>query len=107
MGCSRDFCKILSHAGRADRCFANNLKANLLSAEAKVLAAVIDNPFCIIKEIPILTGLSDRHAYNAINKLVSYGFLNKEKSNKDGRMTVINLDKNKMCNKICALIQFS
>jgi DNA-binding MarR family transcriptional regulator len=95
---------MLSYAGRADRCCIKNLKANILSAEAKVLAALVDNTDCIIKDIPSITGLSHRHCYNAVNKLVASGVLKKDKSKNDKRTKVVNLLHDKMCDTICKYI---
>jgi DNA-binding MarR family transcriptional regulator len=104
MGCSRDFCRMLSYAGRADRYCIKTLKANILSAEAKVLAAIVDNPDCIIKDIPSITGLSVRHSYNAINKLIASGVLVKDISKKDKRNKVLNIIHDKMCDTVCRFV---
>lgn len=101
MGCSRDFCRILSYARRADRCSLKSLKANILSAEAKVIAALIDKDECIIKDIPSITGLSDRHCYNVINKLAETGILLNTKSVKDKRTKIVKLVHDKMCEIVC------
>lgn len=101
MGCSREFCRILIYARRADQCCINNLKANLLSAEAKVLAALVDKHECIIKDIPSMTGLSDRHCYNCINKLAEAGILLKSKSEKDKRNKIVKIVHDKMCEIVC------
>lgn len=101
MGCSREFCRILSYARRADRCCIRNLKANILSAEAKVLSALIDNPECIIKDVPSIAGLSDRHCYNTINKFLELGVLEKTPSSSDKRNKFVKLNHEKMCKIIC------
>ncbi len=101
MGCSRDFCRMLSYAGRADRHCIKNLKSNILSAEAKVLSIIIDNKECIIKDVHILSGLSERHCYNAISNLIAAGLLKKEKSNQDSRTKILSVIYDELCEQIC------
>jgi hypothetical protein len=79
---------MLSYAGRADRHCIKNLKLSILSAEAKFLSAIIDNKECIIKVIHNLSGLSERHCYNAISNLIAAGVLKKEKSSQDSRTKI-------------------
>lgn len=104
MGCSRDFCKILSHAGRADRSCVKNLKANILSAEAKVLSVLVDNPECVVKDIHSLTGLSERHSYNAVKNLISAGVVKKINGEKDKRTKILKIVKDELCEKVCRFI---
>lgn len=81
-----------------------NLKANILSAEAKVLSVLVDNSECVIKEIHSLTGLSERHSYNAVKNLIAAGVVKKINGEKDRRTKILKLLKDELCEKICRLI---
>jgi len=101
MGCSRDFCSMLRYARRADQCSIKNLKTNILSVEAKVLVTILENKECAIKEISILSGVSERHCYNAIENFISSGVIKKEKSKKDLRRRILKINYNYLCMNIC------
>lgn len=92
---------MLSYAGRADRHCIKKLKANILSAEAKVLSAIIDNKECIIKDIHIISGISERHCYNALKNLIESGVVKKEKNKKDSRTKLVSINYDQLCEKIC------
>lgn len=101
VSCTRDFCKFLSYAQQADRYFVNNLKMNLLSAEAKVLAVLINENECMMKNVPNIAKISDRNCYNVINNLIESGIVNKKTNTKDKRSQVVEIVYDELCEIVC------
>jgi DNA-binding MarR family transcriptional regulator len=74
---------------------------SFLSAEARILAVIIRNNNTIMKDIPLITGISFRSCYEIISKLSALGIIAKKTHPSDRRAVVLSVDKLKLCEIFC------
>lgn len=101
MTCHGKFCTLISEAGAIDRILSRNLGTSLLSNEFKVLAAIMSEPRCVIKDLPALTGLSNRTVYDIITHLQENGVLTKSRDVDDKRFHLVDLALGEFKARIC------
>ncbi len=102
MECTKRFCRILREAGQADRRTFRCFKTSLLSTEGKVLSALLENPQCIVKDIPALAGVSERSAFNCLEKFRQAGIISKFDDRDDRRTKHVKILYDAMCEKVCS-----
>ena len=104
MTCHGKFCTFISEAGALDRVLSRNLGMSVLSNELKILAAIIGAQRCVIKDLPALTGLSNRTVYDIVTHLQERGVINKTRDLEDRRFQLVDLDfgnfKKMFCNSL-------
>lgn len=99
--CQGKFCTLISDAGDLDRALSRNLGMNVLSNEFKVLAAIMSEDRCVIKDLPSLTGLSNRTVYDIVAHLQGAGVLSKSRDTEDRRFHLVDLEFDNFKKRIC------
>ena len=79
----------------------DQINRSLLSPEGKVLSAIIRENNVIMKDIPLITGISFRSCYEIIGKLCALGIIEKKTHSSDRRASTLNVDRVKLCENFC------
>jgi len=94
-------CALINEAGVFDRALSKGADVNVLSNEFKVLAAIMGGQRCVIKDLPSLTGLSNRTVYDIITHMQEIGVLNKSQDTEDRRFHLVDLEFDQFKKHIC------
>ena len=99
--CCGSLYAILKGTGDLAGSLKQNSNVSLLSAEGRVLSAILRNDDLIMKDIPHLTGISFRSCFDCIRKLSELGIVEKARGSNDKRSVVIRLNRKKLCEMVC------
>lgn len=101
MICNRSFCRKLRECLDLDHSVWRSKKVNVMSTDGKILAVLVANPNCIVKDLPSLARVSQRAAFESLKKLEEIGVVEKIPSSKDRRATQIQINHEHMCKTLC------
>lgn len=104
MSCQGKFCTLISDASNFDRALSKNLGMSLLSNEFKVLSAIMSKQRCVIKDLPSLTGLSNRTVYDIVTHLQEAGVLSKTQDAEDRRFHLVYVEFDNFKKRICDVV---
>ena len=74
---------------------------HFLSAEGRILSVIIQSDKAIMKDIPLVTGISFRSCYEIISKLSALGVIEKKIPPSDRRTVVLVVNQPKLCTHFC------
>lgn len=83
---------MINEAGVFDRALSKNIGVNVLSNEFKIFAAIMGGQRCVIKDLPSLTGLSNRTVYDILTHMQESGILRKSQDAEDRRFHLVDLE---------------
>lgn len=104
MRCHGKVCTLLHDAGIMDRVLSKKLGVSLLSSEFKIVSAIMSESRCVIKDLPSITGLSNRTVYDIIMGMQENGVVNKSRDADDKRFHLVELSVNDFRERICKTI---
>ena len=107
MKCHGKLCALINEAGTFDRALSKNLDMSVLSNEFKVFAAIMGGHRCVIKDLPSLTGLSNRTVFDIITRMQECGVLSKSRDSEDRRFHLVDLEFGNFKRHICDSIAHS
>lgn len=74
---------------------------HFLSAEGRILSVIIQSDRAIMKDIPLVTGISFRSCYDIIAKLSALGVIEKKAHSSDRRAIRLAVNQPKLCKHFC------
>jgi hypothetical protein len=74
---------------------------HFLSAEGRILSVIIQSDKAIMKDIPLVTGISFRSCYEIISKLSALGVIEKRAHSSDRRAIRLAVNQPKLCKHFC------
>ena len=74
---------------------------HFLSAEGRILSVIIQSDKTIMKDIPLVTGISFRSWYEIISKLSALGVIEKKAHASDRRAIRLAVNQPKLCKHFC------
>jgi len=99
--CSGEIMSLLSAAVPISGGNAGRSGLYLLSPEARVLSVIIGNSDVMVKDIPLVTGISFRSCYEIICMLSALGIIEKRTHPSDRRAFKLSVNKVKLCEHFC------